>query len=47
MTWREMVGWGLVALGAATGIWATAVKGGTIEALTAALTGARDVGPKV
>ncbi len=36
MTWREMVGWGLVALGSAFGVTAAWVKGGTFEALTAA-----------
>jgi hypothetical protein len=36
MTWREMVGGGLVAAGSVCGIAATAIKGGTFEALTAA-----------
>jgi hypothetical protein len=36
MNWREIVGWGLVALGNAAGVLAAAVKGGTFEALTAA-----------
>jgi hypothetical protein len=35
MTWREMVGGGLVAAGSVCGIAATAIKG-TFEALTAA-----------
>lgn len=36
MTWRETVGWGLVAPGSVCGIAAAAIKGGTFEALTAA-----------
>jgi hypothetical protein len=36
MTWREMVGWGLVTAGSVCGIAAAAIKGGTCEALTAA-----------
>lgn len=36
MTWREKVGWGLLATGSLSGIAAAAVKGGTFEALTAA-----------
>jgi outer membrane lipoprotein SlyB len=36
MTWREVVGWGVVAAGSLYGIAAAAIKGGTFEALTAA-----------
>jgi hypothetical protein len=36
MTTREVIGWGLVAAGAACGVAAAAIKGGTFEALTAA-----------
>ncbi len=36
MTWREMVGWGLVAAGSVCDLGAAAIKGGTFEALTAA-----------
>lgn len=36
MTWREMVGWGLVVAGSACGIAAAAIKGGMFETLTAA-----------
>ena len=36
MTWREMVGWGLVAGAGITGVLAAAVNGGTFEVLTAA-----------
>jgi hypothetical protein len=39
MTWREIVGWGLVAAGSVCGIAAAAIKGGTFEALTAAIRG--------
>jgi hypothetical protein len=35
MTVREMVGWGLLAIGSACGIAAAALKGGMFEALTA------------
>ena len=36
MTWREMVGRGLVACGAACAVLAAWIKGATFEALTAA-----------
>jgi len=36
MTWREKVGWGLVAADSLGGVAAAALKGGTFEALTAA-----------
>lgn len=43
MSWREMVGWGLVAAAGCCAVSAAALHGGTAEALTAAggtLTGA-------